>query len=390
MPTLAQMQRVDRLLGPPLVRLLSAGRRPSRCLPGDAPRSAPRRVVVAKFVGIGSVALTTPLLRALKDAGARIGFWTFPGPASLVAATGLADALFVIDPQPRRFASSLWRTLRDARAFAPDLFLDLEPTAHFSALLAFLSGAPVRVGFATDRSARERLFTRKVRLRPTRPMLLQMQDVGILAGLEAIPESFPDLPVLEGAPWLRDLLNREPPRRRIVINVTTSELGRNQRMWPTESWVAVITELLREPSLQVCLTGVASERAPVQAILARLPLPSRGTTALVDLTGRTSLADVLVLLRATDVVVSVDSALVHLAALCDTPVVALFGPDTPLRWAPRHARARSLYAALPCSPCCTFETDKRTTCRDNQCMKQISPDAVLAAIRDLLGTAQRR
>ena len=172
----------------------------------------------------------------------------------------------------------------------------------------------------------------------------------------------------------------------MVVSLNTSELGRELRQWPVEHWAALVRQLVRDRRVRLVFTGVAEESAQVQAVWRELMrteptgLPVDGDESqLVDLCGNTTLGDLLALLQRAALVVSVDSAMVHLAALCQTPVVALFGPETPTLWAPRHARSRTLYAGLPCSPCCTFATDKKSRCLDNQCMKRLTPDEVARA-----------
>jgi ADP-heptose:LPS heptosyltransferase len=97
----------------------------------------------------------------------------------------------------------------------------------------------------------------------------------------------------------------------------------------------------------------------------------------------------MLVLKDSSLVISVDSGVMHLAAWANAPVVGLFGPETPQLYAPRTKRSKVIWAALPCSPCCTIATEKHTRCRDNQCMKKISPAQVLLAGRVLLEETAR-
>ena len=64
------------------------------------------------------------------------------------------------------------------------------------------------------------------------------------------------------------------------------------------------------------------------------------------------------------------------------PTVALFGPETPALYAPLGGRVECMHRALPCSPCLTAYNHRRTPCDgDNQCLKRIAPDEVLARAR---------
>ncbi len=79
-----------------------------------------------------------------------------------------------------------------------------------------------------------------------------------------------------------------------------------------------------------------------------------------------------------EVLVTNDSGPAHFAALTPIDVVALFGPETPLLFAAPGPRSHPLWAGLACSPCVNAYNNRRTACRDNQCMKAHTVDAVFA------------
>ncbi len=95
--------------------------------------------------------------------------------------------------------------------------------------------------------------------------------------------------------------------------------------------------------------------------------------------GRTSLAEAVDLLSLTDVVVSNDSGLMHVASALDKKLVAIFGSSDPNFTPPLNHRARIIYLGLDCSPC--FERH----CRFDhyRCLGDITPDRILNEIRSL-------
>ncbi len=110
---------------------------------------------------------------------------------------------------------------------------------------------------------------------------------------------------------------------------------------------------------------------------------------IINLAGKSTLTELMGVFKDAYLTISVDSGAMHLAAWAGTPVIGLFGPETPQLYAPRSKRSKVIWAALPCSPCCTVATEKHTRCRDNQCMKRISPSQVIFASRVLLEEVSR-
>jgi ADP-heptose:LPS heptosyltransferase len=75
----------------------------------------------------------------------------------------------------------------------------------------------------------------------------------------------------------------------------------------------------------------------------------------------------------------------HFAAVTPIPFLVLFGPETPLLYGSLGKRGRCLTAGLPCSPCLTAYNHRDSPCDgDNQCMRRITPESVLAEARLLL------
>jgi ADP-heptose:LPS heptosyltransferase len=134
--------------------------------------------------------------------------------------------------------------------------------------------------------------------------------------------------------------------------------------------------LLRDfPDLRIGIIGSGKD-LPVARELERLI----GDDRVVNFAGRTSLLELCILLDVSRCLVTNDSGPAHLAALTDTRVVTLFGPDTPALFAPLARRSVNLFLQLGCSPCGSIYNGKRTICRDNQCLKRITPEAVLGEV----------
>jgi ADP-heptose:LPS heptosyltransferase len=373
--TLGFMQKIDQLLGLPIVKLLSLFTRQQDCLAGPSAQvPVPKRVIVTKFIGLGSITLALPMLHEMRSRGVRVAFWTFESQAGFVRLTGLADEVWIVRSSltklPFDFIKNIWKAYR----FKADAFIDLEPTANCTAILARLSGAPERLGFLCGKPVREQLFTRLVAINPMRHMSLAYTLLVRYLGIGGdTPTRLPELPlqVMKAASANKP----SPGVRRITISVNTSDLGRNLRMWAPDRWVELCNTLLKNPETELIFPGVKNEWETNENIIKRLTHPERAK----NLAGKTDFVTLLAMLRTSEVIFSVDSGIMHLAAWVDVPLVGLFGPETPTLYGPLSENSVSLWAGLSCSPCCTIATEKHTRCRDNRCMQEISVAQVLAA-----------
>jgi heptosyltransferase-2 len=115
------------------------------------------------------------------------------------------------------------------------------------------------------------------------------------------------------------------------------------------------------------------------SVFKELRLPSQG----YDLTGRTSLRQLMAGLTLCRLVLTNDSGPMHIAAALGTPVIVPFGSTSPELTGPGLPGSAGhvlLRANVPCSPCYLRECPI-----DHRCMNGIQVDQVVAAALDCLG-----
>ena len=102
--------------------------------------------------------------------------------------------------------------------------------------------------------------------------------------------------------------------------------------------------------------------------------------ACIDLTGYTrSIRELLMLFYGADLLITNDGGPGHFASLTPIRTMVFFGPETGRLYGPLGSRAKVLESGLACSPCLSAYNHRETFCDgDNQCLKRIAPDPVLA------------
>ncbi|MEP7002115.1 MAG: glycosyltransferase family 9 protein [bacterium] len=148
-----------------------------------------------------------------------------------------------------------------------------------------------------------------------------------------------------------------------------------KRSWPAEHARAVAELLRARLGIGSVYVGGGAEQA------FGTPLSDGDETGIVNLSGQTSLAEAIAVLRGAAVTVAVDSGPMHLAAGVSSPIVALFGPSDPAIFRPWSAHTRIVGAEAPCGcrlEACDFAPGA------GACMRRIAPERVFDAIRELL------
>ena len=137
-----------------------------------------------------------------------------------------------------------------------------------------------------------------------------------------------------------------------------------------------------DPHLRFLVLGSGDDVAPARMIADAAPVRT------LDLTGRTSLLEMIECVRGCALMVTNDTGPMHVAAALGKPVVALFGPTDPRSTGPyRQLEVVMQNRQLPCVPC------MKSTCRYFQpleCLRSLTPEMVFAAVVRRLGEHTHR
>jgi heptosyltransferase-3 len=346
---------------------------------GESPR-----ILVLQFHRIGDLVLTTPALQLLRE--------TWPkAHLTLVlneSCESLGPALTGID-QILVSKHSLRDTLRLTREllFLPyDLCLDFTGSDR-SALLALCSKAPTRLAFVP--AGKKRFLRRWIashQEHPTDPnaheisRLLQLiSPLGIGSPQDSPPPRLMPPPIAKER-ITRLLFECGIPGPFVLIHPGS---GAAEKYWRPERWAEVILHLQHHHQLPCVLTGGSDpyeqehlrEIQTAMAVLGQGPLP----LPFVRLAGELDLTLLAALTEKARLLVSCDTAVIHIASAFARPQVTLFGPTNPFRWRPTHSRSLIVSGSLTPNLPQEFSPDAPP-----QSMESISTLSVLEACAQLL------
>ncbi|MCU0586958.1 MAG: putative lipopolysaccharide heptosyltransferase III [Syntrophobacteraceae bacterium] len=343
-----------------------------------------RRVLLIKLRHIGDVLLAAATCRALKAArpDARISMLVPAGTEAML--TGHPDIEEVI---PLKRGGGWMEDLRLIRALRRrrfDVAVNMTEGDR-GAILAFLSGARVRIGIDPRHKGlkgKKWLYTHRIKpVYDGRHRALMDMDVleplGI-RGMSPRVELFvpgEDQDFVDG--WLHEQ-GLGDGRPFVVVHPTSRWLF---KCWRDEA-VAHVVDHLESRAVRVVLTSGpdAREARKLDSIV------SRCRSQPLVLSGRLTLKQLAALLKRSTLFFGVDTAPMHMAAALGKPVLALFGPSDSRVWGPLTPLGRILdrRADFPCLPC------RRDGCDGSKrslCLEAITTEEVVSALDGMLAVA---
>ena len=366
-------QHLDRYLGIPLTLLL-------HLFPKQAPiPKTPKKILFIQLSALGDTILAIPTIRAVRHAFPNAELTMLASPTNL---NYLAHCPYI--DKRIRFNTPRYELFAQLRHEGFDWAIDLEHWPRLSALLAFVSGAPMRIGFRTKREARHFLFTTSVPHTAGRHEVRNFLDIATRLGCPTLEFGLEVWHSEADQTWVHQTLAREGISRDLPIFVLHPEAGRRgepRRRWPLERYVVLADALVERYKAQTVLTGAPGEARLSEEIAERTKHPA------VVLAGRTDVNQLAALFAEATLVVSGNCGPMHLAAAAGAPVVGLHGPTNLVQWGPWSHQAGIVRARMPCSPCLNLGFEyacQALADGTSPCMHTIAVESVLQECDRLL------
>jgi lipopolysaccharide heptosyltransferase II len=354
------LKYLDKILGKPLIHLLPK-------IPSSHKNKAglSRKILFVRPGGIGDAVLLLPAIKSLKSKfpGSDIDVLCEKRNAAIFHLSKDVDNIYLYDT-----GIGLLKCLTNNY----DVVIDTEQWHRLSAVVTYLTSAPIRIGFETNERAK--LFTHKIpyshgdyEVNSFLHLIEPLIDYKIAFHVD---ESFllPDnqLPARLSPASLRQEKNLVA----IFPGASVSE-----RRWGGEKFGKVADEL-NQKGFKIVILGSGADRHDAE-LIRKIVQDS------IDLTGKTSLVEVASVLKKCRLLITADSGLMHIAYAVGTPTVSLFGPGIEKKWAPPGKSHKILNKRLSCSPCTKFGHTPRCK-KKAACLSLIGIDEVFDTANQLL------
>ena len=321
------------------------------------------KILFITLSNIGDVILTLPVLSALKDnfPDAKIDILVGPRPEQVFRKDPRVNKIFIYDKHASlRGKAGFIKRLRNERY---DLAVDMR-----SSLFPFFIGARYRTPIIICRaqaclSPTKLKHRRLAHLEKIRPLGIEYRKQKNIYIDEKDREK------------IKALLNDKGAGRNDIIIGIGHGAKSPLKQWKKQGFIEVINSILKQPGYKVVLIGDVNEMASSEGISHAVNNPG-----LIDLTGKTSLNELFAVIERFDLLLTCDSAGMHIASDLGVRVVAVFGPTDPEEYGPMGDKDIVIRKSLKCSPCkkaqCEFGT--------HECMETISAEEILSTIKEVL------
>jgi heptosyltransferase-2 len=325
---------------------------------------------------LGDVVLTTPLIAELAQRGPVDVLVTPVGAEALANNPDIRTVIRYDKRGSYGAALGTWQTIKELRTRRPYEAAYLAQGSFRSGLLAMMTGAKQRIGFAS--STGRALYTTQM---PYRPERHHAERLWSLAMSECA-----DPPTR--AQTRPKLYPSDEDRHRVDLMLRSSGIASDPFValapgsaWGTKRWPYYV-ELAKRlvGDYRVAIIGSKADSAIAKEIIDALP-----PDTVIDATGVLPLLASAELIGRAQAIVTNDSAPQHLASAMGTPTLTIFGPTVPeFGFGPLAERnAVAGHDKLNCRPC-DRHGPERCPLGHWRCMRELSPEYISSLLTEVL------
>lgn len=333
-----------------------------------------KTIAICKFKGMGSIIQATPMMDALKKKypNAKIIFVSTISNKALLEKIDVVDeSILLNDSGFLKFIFSNFSSLIKLIKIRPEVYIDLEIYSDFSTLFTLFSLSKNRIGFYLRSSSfRMGIYTHMMLFNSRLPIAKVYLQIANLLNADTLDSKLFNFKNINES-------NILPQNEYIIINPNASDL-RLERRWDSKNFIELINTIIKDfPHLEIVLIGSKGEQEYTEKIFSHFT-----NSKVINTAGKTSLAQLITLIKNAKLVISNDTGPMHLSFAVNTPVVCLFGPCSPEQYG-ISTNAIVIYKKVYCSPC-VHDFEVAPCNGNNVCMQLISTNEVYDKVKPIL------
>jgi heptosyltransferase-1 len=328
---------------------------------------SPRKILIIKPSSLGDIVHSLPFLDSVKKRfpEAQIHWVVARGLHTFLEGHPLIDRLWVMDKDQWKQLRHLGSTIKEIAIFTGalrsenyDVAIDLSGLLR-SGLITMASGAGYKLGFKESDEGSPLFYTHKIAGGIEIHAIDRYLKIAAFMGCDTNSIRYPFAPFPENPAICRRLPE--------TYAVMAPSAGKAANRWPSHRFGRLAARL----SIPSVVISSAAD-APLAREVVR---HSEG--AAVSIAGQTGLKELIPVIRKSRLFISNDTGPMHIAAACEIPVFAIFGPANPIRTGPYGTIHTVIQEDLDCIPCY-----RKKICDDWKCMNNITVDKVFQIIRE--------
>lgn len=343
------------------------------------------RLLVIRTSAMGDVALTLPAIKAMRTGypNVRITFVTRPAFSPFFLSVDGVDFFYPdLDGRHKGFFG-IFRLFNDIRKTAKiDRVIDLHDVLRSKVLRSLFAMTGVRSTVINKGRAEKKLSIQGKNRNTLRHSVERYSDVFAAAGFDLELSHGPWL--IPGEKALRNIIPMTGNQGTFNIGIAPFAMHK-LKVWPEESMKELIDMIASEFPANFWFFGGNDDKGKLENLQKAVP-------GSLSLAGKLTLDEELAMMSRLDLMIAMDSSNMHMAALCGTKVVSVWGGTDPVcgfgAWMqPKYYSVKIPFEELECRPCTIYGKGE---CRrgDFACMTRLTPTMVFARIRKILGSKE--
>ncbi|MBU1038565.1 MAG: lipopolysaccharide heptosyltransferase II [Candidatus Omnitrophica bacterium] len=342
-----------------------------------------KKIIIARLDRIGDVVLSTPVIKALRDAypDSHIAMMVRPYAREIVEGNPYLNEVIIYDKdRDHKGIAGHYKFIQELREKKFDIAIILHPTNRTHLILK-LAGIPERIGY--DKKAGF-LLTKPIPHTKQFGMKHEIDyTLGILRYIGIEPSSrslyMPTNALCERK--IEGIFKENRVKDSEIIIAISPGASCASKRWSVEKFADVANGLVERYGARIIIIAGNVDKHFGDRLASLI------TAGCINLSGKTGIGDIASLLRRARLFISNDSGPVHIGCAVGTPVIAIFGRSdrglSPERWGPSGKHDQALHKSAGCYVCYAHNCKVGFKCLDS-----ISAEEVLEAAEKILGTGK--